>query len=140
MEVKLVLDTNAYSDFRQKGAWKNDLSEARDILIPTIVLGELRYGFARGKIEGENLRKLREFLQTPRVQTVTLGTETPSVYARLFLHLRNQGTPIPTNDIWIAALTYEHEAILCTRDRHFENLPQVDIRYLTGDKYPDHDT
>ena len=127
--MKLVLDTNAYSDFRQQGAWNEDLSEARDILIPTIVLGELRYGFALGKIEGENLRKLREFLQTPRVRTVTIGNETPGIYAQFFLHLRNHGTPIPTNDIWIAALTYEREAILCTRDHHFKNLPQVDVRY-----------
>ena len=127
--MKLVLDTNAYSDFRQQGAWNEDLSEARDILIPTIVLGELRYGFALGKIEGENLRKLREFLQTPRVRTVTISNETPAIYAQFFLYLRNHGTPIPTNDIWIAALTYEREAILCTRDHHFKNLPQVDVRY-----------
>ena len=127
--MKLVLDTNAYSDFRQYGIWKEDLSKARDILIPTIVLGELKYGFARGNTEGANLGKLREFLQAPRVRTITLSNETPSTYARFFLHLTLQGTPIPTNDVWIAALAFEHEAILCTGDGHFRNLPQVEARY-----------
>jgi tRNA(fMet)-specific endonuclease VapC len=128
MEMKLVLDTSAYGDFRRYGVWKEDLSVAHDILVPTIVLGELRYGFARGNTEGVNLTRLRDFLRDPRVRTVTLSEETPSIYARFFLHLKNQGTPIPTNDVWIAAVAYEQEAVVCTRDRHFTNLPQVDVR------------
>ena len=127
--MKLVLDTNAYSDFRQYGIWEEELSEAYDILIPTVVLGELRYGFARGRIEGVNLRKLLRFLESPRVRTITLSDETPALYARFFLNLKNQGTSIPTNDIWIAALVYEHGATLCTRDRHFTHLPEIDVRY-----------
>jgi len=127
--LKVLLDTNAYSDFRAKGIWKETLAVASDVLIPTIVIGELKYGFALGNMEGVNLRKLREFLATPRVSMITLTERTTSTFAQFHCHLRQQGKPIPTNDIWIAALAYEHEGVLCTRDRHFENLPQVDVLF-----------
>ena len=127
--MKVLLDMNAYSDFRAKGIWKETLAAASEVLIPTIVIGELKYGFALGKMEGLNLRKLREFLAAPRVSMITLSENTTSIFAQFHCHLRKQGIPIPTNDIWIAALAYEHEGVLCTRDRHFENLPQVDVMF-----------
>jgi tRNA(fMet)-specific endonuclease VapC len=127
--LKVLLDTNAYSDFRAKGNWKEALATASEVLIPLIVVGELKYGFALGNREGINLRKLREFLAAPRVSMITLTESTTSIFAQFHCHLRQQGNPIPTNDIWIAALAYEHEAVLCTRDRHFEFLPQVDVVY-----------
>jgi len=127
--VKILLDTNAYSDFRQFGKWKDVLARATEILMPSIVLGELKYGFAKGNIQGANLRKLRQFLETDRVSMATISDATTDAYAQLFLYLKHQGIPIPTNDVWIRALALEHEATLCTRDRHFENLPQIDTLF-----------
>ncbi len=127
--MKIALDTNAYSDFRQFGKWKDVLAQATEILIPSIVLGELKYGFAKCNIQGVNLRKLRQFLETDRVSIATISEATTDAYAQLFLYLKNEGTPIPTNDVWIAAAALVHEATLCSRDRHFEGLPQIDVLF-----------
>lgn len=65
------------------------------------------------------------FLNSPRVEILFADEQTTHHYARLFYQLRKQGTPIPTNDIWIAALVVQHDLVLCARDHHFEHLPQL---------------
>jgi tRNA(fMet)-specific endonuclease VapC len=93
--------------------------------MPLIVLAELRAGFLCGSRGVENERNLTRFLNSPRVDVLYPDDSTTHQYARLFLQLRRQGTPIPTNDIWIAALVVQYKLILFARDRHFEHLPQI---------------
>ena len=79
-----------------------------------------------GKRGQRNERFLRRFLDTSGV-TVAFATDaTIRAYAQLYRQLRTQGTPIPTNDLWIASLAVEHDAALFTRDKHFRHLPQLD--------------
>ena len=124
--MRIALDANRYIDFaRGDETALQPLRHAQEIALPSIVLGELRAGFLCGSRSAENERNLVRFLNTPRVKVLYPDEGTNHQYARLFMQLRGQGTPIPTNDIWIAALVVQHELILFARDRHFEHLPQI---------------
>ncbi len=121
--MNVALDTNAYSDFLRGEARRVDiLRRAPRIFLPLIVIGELRAGFAAGSREAENLANLRQFLRSPRVAVLSPDEETAENYARVFLQLRKQGTAIPTNDLWIAALALQHGVQLCTSDAHFHHV------------------
>ena len=123
--MRILLDTNAYSDWRRRGHWNRTISTATEVLVPTIVLGELHYGFQGSAKASENEFKLAGFLRHPAVRVIGVGESTSRCYAHLKFFLRNQGTPIPENDVWIAALAMEHAAMLVSSDAHFEHLPQV---------------
>jgi predicted nucleic acid-binding protein len=123
--VKILLDTNAYSDWRRTGRWNEAISTASEVLIPAIVLGELRYGFAGSTKAVENESKLWMFLNSDAVEVLNVSEATSRTYANLKYFLRNVGKPIPENDIWIAALAVEHGVHLVTSDAHFDHLPQV---------------
>lgn len=93
--------------------------------IPLIVIAELRAGFLGGSRSSANERRLTEFLSSERVEVLYPDDGTAHHYARIYQQLRKQGTPIPTNDLWIAALVLEHDVHLFDRDRHFDHLPQL---------------
>jgi tRNA(fMet)-specific endonuclease VapC len=124
--VRIALDTNRYVDLC-KGVTKTaDLvATAEEIFLPFVVLAELRAGFALGRHAGQNERVLRLFLLKSGVHVLYADEQTTHHYAAVFGQLRRQGTPIPTNDIWIAALVLQHNLALHGRDRHFDNLPQI---------------
>jgi tRNA(fMet)-specific endonuclease VapC len=124
--MKLALDTNRYSDLCRGAAEVALLVErAEVVLLPFVVIAELRAGFAVGTRGIENERVLRRFLMKPGVEVLFADEQTIQHYAGLFRQLRRQGTPIPTNDLWVAALVLQHGLILCARDRHFDHLPQI---------------
>ena len=123
---KIALDTSAYSAFlRGHEAIAAALREADEITLTPVVLGELYAGFLLGKQEKKNRAVLREFLASPRVKVRDLDEETAERYAAIFVYLREQGTPIPTNDIWIAATAMQHGLKIVTTDEHYLKLPQV---------------
>jgi tRNA(fMet)-specific endonuclease VapC len=127
--VKVLLDTSAYSGLMKGDAELRDLlSAAGQVLVPSVVLGELRSGFRRGSREAVNLRQLEQFLAKPLVRVVDVSSDTAAWYAEVDFYLFSKGRPIPRNDVWIAALAMEHGAILLTRDAHFRELPLLPIR------------
>lgn len=128
----IVLDTNAYSDWRRFGQWNRLVSTAGKVIIPAMVLGELRAGFLQGSKRKENESRLDEFLSIAVVQVGVVGDVTSQHYAILKHHLRSQGTPIPEADVWIGAIAVEHGGLLLTRDKHFENMPQVRMAEITN--------
>lgn len=101
------------------------LEGAETVVLPFVVLGELRAGFSLGKRGLRNEQKLQHFLARPGVEVAWPGNATTRCYAQVYRQLRRQGTPIPTNDLWIAAIVLEHDLLLATRDRHFDHLPQI---------------
>lgn len=129
--VRLVLDTSAYSHFRAGHPRVLDFIAAAEVVVlPTIVLGELEAGFRLGRREEENRALLAEFLAEP---FVTISQVTPSVarhYGRLFTDLRRAGTPIPINDVWIAASTLDCGGHLLTFDEHFDSIAALDRTVL----------
>lgn len=124
--MKVALDTNAYSDFMRGDASRvHIVRTARQIVLPLIVLAELRAGFAAGNQESANAANLQRFLNSPRVSVLPPDEQTTHHYAQLFLQLRRKAVAIPTNDLWIAALAVQHQLVLCTSDAHFHHLPQL---------------
>ena len=89
------------------------------------MLAELRAGFRCGSRGRENEQVLNRFLHRARVSVLYPSETTTHHYAQLFYQLRSQGTPIPTKDLWIAALVVEHNLALFSRDSHFDHLPQL---------------
>ena len=126
LAVRIALDTNRYVDFSKGLAEAVDrLRGSEAIFMPLVVLAELRAGFACGSRSESNERNLTLFLNSPRVSVLCPDEATTHHYARLFSQLKRQGTPIPVNDIWIAALVIQHDLHLFARDKHFESLPQL---------------
>jgi tRNA(fMet)-specific endonuclease VapC len=124
--VRVALDTNRYVDLCRADAETVDLlEEAEAVILPFVVLAELRAGFANGRKQADNERILRRFLMKDGVEVLFADEQTTHHYAALFRQLRKQGTPIPTNDMWVAALVLQHNLVLCARDRHFDHLPQL---------------
>lgn len=126
--MKILLDTNAYI-FLCKNMADIDVCtrRAERIFFSFISLGELRGGFLCGKKVQNNEKNLTRFLNSSRVTILFADEQTTHHYSRLYLQLRKQGTPIPTNDIWIAALAMQYNLTLVTRDRHFQHLPQLPL-------------
>lgn len=126
MEVNLALDTNTYADFcRGDETLKRLVLNAHRVWLPLPVVAELRAGFTLGTKAKQNEAVLQRFLDNPKSGVVVPDLQTAIHWASLFAQLRQAGTPIPTNDLWIAALVLQHVCVLCTRDSHFDKLPQV---------------
>ncbi len=101
------------------------LTEVAEIYLPLIVLGELRAGFAHGTRRIENERVLSDFLGQESIFLLRPDEQTTYFYAELYAYLRAKGTPVPTNDLWIAALAVQHNLTLFDRDSDFDRLPQL---------------
>jgi len=126
VEVKLALDTNRYTDLCRGDVSVVEMVELADeVWLPFIVLGELRAGFAVGSQGPRNEAVLRRFLLKSAVSVLYADEQTTHHYAAIYRQLRKQGTPIPTNDMWIAALVLQHSLVLFARDMHFDVLPQL---------------
>jgi len=124
--VKLALDTNRYTDLCRGNVPVVETVELADeVWLPFIVLGELRAGFAVGSQGPRNESVLRRFLLKSGVSVLYPDEQTTHHYAGIYRQLRAQGTPIPTNDMWIAALVLQHSLVLLARDTHFDTLPQL---------------
>lgn len=124
--MRIAVDTNRYRDFcTGVPEAVEQFSVADGIYLPFVTLAELRAGFLCGGLSRKNESILMRFLNRPRVHLLFADENTTHHYARIFLQLRSQGTPIPTNDIWIAALVMQHDLLLYSRDQHFDLLPQL---------------
>lgn len=126
MEVRVALDTNRLTDlFQGDMALAERLAICVEVWIPLIVLAEMKAGFYGGNQQDKNGVLLQKLLAKPTAGILYPGRQTAEHYARLFVQLRRAGTPIPDNDLWIAALAIEHNLSLITRDAHFERIPQL---------------
>ncbi len=124
--MKIILDTNRYTDLaRGDERVTQTIEAAEQTLIPIVALGELRAGFLGGTRARENEQKLSAFVNKATVRVLVPDEATTFQYAVIFQQLRRQGTPIPTNDMWIAALALQHTLRLYARDAHFDHIPQL---------------
>lgn len=124
--MRVALDTNRLTDlFQGDAALAEWLGACEEVWIPLIVLAEIKAGFYGGTQQHRNELLLHKFLARSTVDVLLPGRETAEHYARLFVQLKRAGTPVPDNDLWIAALVLEHDLFLITRDRHFRSIPQL---------------
>jgi predicted nucleic acid-binding protein len=100
----------------------NLLRRVEAIALNPVVLAELLAGFRGGSREEENRLHLADFLASPRVLTIAIDDDTAEFYAGLYSGLRRKGTPIPTNDMWIAASAMRHGLGLASLDGHFNRI------------------
>ncbi len=125
---RILLDTSALSAlFRGHQAIADATRRADRIAVSAVTLGELKTGFLGGRQRHKNRELLQRFLQTPRVRTIVVDAETGDRYAQINDALRRAGTPIPTNDIWIAAGAMQFGLQLVTTDAHFERVIQISL-------------
>jgi tRNA(fMet)-specific endonuclease VapC len=130
---RLVLDTSAYSRFRSGDTRVHDfIATAESVLMPTTVLGELHGAFEMGSRTRENRVALAEFLREPFVRVVTVSADVARQYGQIYAALRRAGTPIPVNDMWIAAATLDQGACLLTFDSDFDRIAGLDRIVLEG--------
>ncbi len=123
---RLALDTSAYSHLRVGHPQVLDLvARAAAVLVPVIVIGELEAAFELGSRPDENRTGLAEFLAEPFVAQLDVHHAVARRYGQIFAALRRAGTPIPVNDIWIAALAIEHGAHLLTFDQDFGRIASL---------------
>jgi tRNA(fMet)-specific endonuclease VapC len=124
--TRVLVDTSAYSAFfRGHSGVKALFQKIDEIVLSPIMLGELRAGFIAGAHRRKNERELDLFLRSSRVSIASVDEETSGCYAAIVHGLRAAGTPIPTNDIWIAASAMQHGLRVITTDRHFAKIPQI---------------
>jgi tRNA(fMet)-specific endonuclease VapC len=95
------------------------------VYLSFITLAELRSGFLYGGKAVENERHLHLFLAKKSVGVLYADDQTPHHFSRIYKQLRQQGTPIPSNDLWTASLVVQHNIPLYSRDAHFDHLPQL---------------
>ncbi|MEA1947180.1 MAG: type II toxin-antitoxin system VapC family toxin [Thermodesulfobacteriota bacterium] len=118
-----MLDTSAYVGFKRNALETVEIIVRAELLLfSPVVLGELMFGFRNGTRFKENMNDLNSFLKHEAVKLVQMGKITSDRYSRIAAQLKRQGTPIPTNHIWIAAQSMEHGAELITSDQHFERI------------------
>ena len=104
------------------------LRQVLHIGISVVSIGELLSGFKDGNKEQENRKELGIFLDSPRVTLYAIDEYTADYYCTIINQLRKLGTPIPTNDIWIAAAAFQHGLQLYTLDKHFHIIEGLLLR------------
>jgi len=130
--MKLVLDTNVYCDYAEG---LPDVVDAmarfgESFFIPSIVLGELTYGFLKGRRQQFNERKLRQVIHRLKIEIIDVNLDVARKYGLIYLSLEGKGAKIPINDVWIAACCMEVGGTLLTRDRHFARVDQIETMIL----------
>jgi len=118
----LILDTNALSAVADGEASVLELVGGADrVAVPVIVLGEYRFGIAQSRHRVSYEGWLRQW--TAVVEILDIDDRSTHSYSTISLELKRKGTPIPTNDLWIAALCRQHSLPLLSRDKHFDSVP-----------------
>lgn len=124
--MRIALDTNRLTDlFRGDAELGEFLGGCDQVGVPFVVLAEMKAGFLGGTRSAVNEKLLASFLARETAVVLYADRETTEQYARLFVQLKRAGTPVPDNDLWIAALCLEHDLALITRDQHFDKIPQL---------------
>lgn len=127
---RVILDTSAISGFfKGNEGIKERMDAVDELFVNPIIIGELIAGFMIGDNEQNNRGILIEFLSSPRVDIIDIDEGTGERYGAIVDSLRRSGTPIPTNDIWIASSAMQHGLKLLTTDKHYLKVPQILVEY-----------
>ncbi len=120
---RMLIDTNIYSlALRGDENVVGTLRFLERIGFSSISVGELLSGFKAGSRERDNREELKTFLDAPRTVLYPVDEHTAEYYGAIINQLKRDGTPIPTNDIWIAATAFQHGLTLYTADGHFRTV------------------
>lgn len=131
MGLKAVLDTNAYClcDTGNEKALLA-LEDSSEFFLPSVVYGELYYGFRHGRRFEKNMKHLEDFINQFHVKVIDITMDVAKKFGDIYSALRKKGKPIPTNDIWIAACCWEVGGTLITADAHFKHVAQIRMKMI----------
>ena len=125
---RVVIDTNGYSNLLRGDENVSEfLKDSNIIYFPVFVIAELYYGFKKGNKDRKNRNLLKKFLEDPKVTIAFATLKTAEIFADIKFLLSKNGTPLPINDIWIAALTIEKKSQLLTFDKHFKYIKNLKL-------------
>lgn len=127
--IPILLDSNTYTLLKSSNPGDaNYIAQfATQVSVPIVVLGELLAGFRNGTRFVENKRELDVFLSQPQVQLLNLTEATAELFGTLFAQLKSKGRTVPHNDLWIAALAFEHDFAVYSLDKHFQYIDDLKI-------------
>ena len=126
MNGRFLLDTNVVIGLlADEDPVKRRLAAADEVFVPVIALGELYYGARKSAWSDENTGRIDEF--AARNVVLACDVATAQHYAEIKNLLRTKGSPIPENDVWVAALAFQHGLVLATRDRHFDSVEGLSV-------------
>lgn len=126
MNGNYLLDSNAIIDFfRGKNRFLVELIQNQTVFVSVIVIGELFYGAENAIQIKKHLTQINEFVS--KIRIVEVNFETSKIYGKIRANLKKQGTPIPENDIWIAAIALQNNYTLVTNDKHFNNIENMKL-------------
>lgn len=129
--MKCLLDTNAYSGLmRGSEAVLSRIRKAERVMLSSVVVGELLYGFRHGMRYEENRARLEGFLANRFVVFLPVTFTSAERFGLIATALKRKGTPIPSNDIWIAAHALETGADLLSFDSHFSRIDGLAFVHL----------
>ncbi len=121
-----MLDTNIIiAIFADEASVKSNLAQAKEVFIPSVVIGELCYGARKSGRTQANLARVDDLVTNSTV--LGCDFETARQYGLVKNKLRLKGRPLPENDIWVAALALQYDLILVTRDAHFREVENLQI-------------
>ncbi len=124
--MALILDTNALSALAEgDAAFRKAIERESELAIPSVVLGEYLFGVRNSR----HRERYERFLRASEaiLHTLPVRASTARHYADVRYELKSAGRPIPSNDVWIAAICREHRGRLASRDRHFEWVPGLTV-------------
>lgn len=123
-----AFDTNIIADvFRNKGESPKKILDYTDIYLPLVVTGELLFGAYISANPAKTLQQVQDFISTSKV--LFPQSDVAENYAQIRKHLKEKGTPIPENDIWIAATAHAFGLKLVTKDKHFAQIEFLDVEF-----------
>lgn len=127
----ILLDASAFSAMRSDNKKiRAAINKASLAVISPIMIAELSYGFLKGSRQKENFDYLDHFINDTGIMRVDIDLDTADRYALIWQTLRKQGTPVPINDVWQAALAWQHGYKILTLDEHFRSIPQTALVLL----------
>jgi tRNA(fMet)-specific endonuclease VapC len=128
---RVLLDTNILiALLAADGPVVERVRAVEAVYVPVVALGELYYGARKSARMAENLARIAEFAKAAAV--LVCDAETAARYGEVKAALRALGKPIPENDVWIAAVAWQHELVLVSRDEHFGHVPGLAIERWEG--------
>lgn len=129
MNGKPIVDANVVIDYlRGKNNLLSQLMDEEVVSISVIVVGELIFGAENSMQLNKHLSQIEALLS--KVNVIGVDYETALIYGKTRADLRKKGTPIPENDIWIAAIAIQHNLTLITNDKHFANINLLKYKEL----------
>ena len=117
----MIVDTNGLSAWwLNEPSFVSHIEHADRLCVPVPALAEFRFGILKSRFREKMTAWLDESLAATTV--LVADDATTRHYAEIRLQLASAGTPIPMNDLWIAAIARQHKLPVLSRDAHFDNV------------------